>query len=143
MLHNANKYCKHPPQKASFENILAAKHISAIFCSLLSMLYSISQFVLIHAIRLYSITVTLHFEFVFENSPTCLVSWYIPFQLCHRLEMKPEKRSAGKNIVGGVKKVSSLAAKKQRPLRFKEGRRGQSSSSSDDEVLENKVLFLF
>jgi len=77
------------------------------------MLYSISQFVLIHAI------------------------------LNYRLEMKPEKWSAGKNIVGGVKKVSSLAAKKQRPLRFKEGRRGQSSSSSDDEVLENKVLFLF
>jgi len=73
------------------------------------MLYSISQFVLIHAI------------------------------LNYRLEMKPEKWSAGKNIVGGVKKVSSLAAKKQRPLRFKEGRRGQSSSSSDDEVLEKKV----
>jgi len=35
--------------------------------------------------------------------------------------------------------VSSLAAKKQRPLRFKEGRRGQSSSSSDDEVLEKKL----
>jgi len=140
MLHNANKYCKHPPQKASFENILAAKHISAIF-----VLYfpCYTQLVNLYWFMLYSITVTLHFGFVFENSPTCLVSWYIPFQLCHRLEMKPEKWSAGKNIVGGVKKVSSLAAKKQRPLRFKEGRRGQSSSSSDDEVLEEKVEFLY
>ena len=51
----------------------------------------------------------------------------------------PGISSDAKNIVGGVKKVSSLPGKKQRPLRFKEGRCGQSSTSSDDYVSEEQV----
>ena len=53
--------------------------------------------------------------------------------------MKPGKAPAAKKIVGGVKKVSFLPAKKERPFQFKEERSGDSSSSSDDDVLEEQV----
>ncbi|KAG2628526.1 hypothetical protein PVAP13_3KG241127 [Panicum virgatum] len=55
-----------------------------------------------------------------------------PLQDAQRTKMKPGKASDANNIVGGVKKLSSFPGKKQRPLRFKEGRCGQLSSSSDD-----------
>ena len=61
--------------------------------------------------------------------------------------MKPGKASAAKKILGGIKKVSSLAAKKEHPFWFKEGRRGDSSSDEDlsDDKVENfcYVAFLF
>ena len=51
--------------------------------------------------------------------------------------MKPGKAPAAKKIVGGVK--VSLPAKKERPFQFKEERSGDSSSSSNDDVLEEQV----